>query len=164
MADADAVLAERGVDLLEPGLVEPGDEVVGAAGDLEKLGQRAHAVGRKVLGLEVLVELGLQAGHADLEELVQVRGADRHEPEPVEQRVGGVARFLEHPLVEVEPAQLAVDEQAGVERRSGGGRRHRGGWGSVELRVGRGHECNPHPVLPATAGSRSGREHRSTMD
>ena len=116
-ADADAVLEELGADLGVPDLVHPADEVVGAAGDLDELGQRAHAVGRRVLRLEVLVELGLQAGDADLEELVEVRRADRQEPEPLEQRVGGVARLFEHALVEVEPAQLAVDEPARLERR-----------------------------------------------
>ena len=73
------MLEELRVDLLEPGLVKPGDEVVGAAGDLDQLRQRAHAVGRRVLRLEVLVELSLQAGDADLEELVEVGRADRQE-------------------------------------------------------------------------------------
>ena len=75
VADADAVLGELGAELVVPGLVLPADEVVGAAGDLGELGQRPHAVGRGVLGLEVVVELGLEAGDADLEELVEVRRA-----------------------------------------------------------------------------------------
>ncbi len=74
------------------------------------------AVGRGVLGLEVVVELGLEAGDADLEELVEVRRRDRQEPELLQERVRGVAGLFQDPLVEVEPAQLAVDEEAGVGR------------------------------------------------
>ena len=44
-ADPDAMLTELGVDLLKPGLVEPGHEVMGATGDLQQLGQWPHAVG-----------------------------------------------------------------------------------------------------------------------
>ena len=103
----------------------PGDEVVGAAGDLDQLGQRPHAVGGRVLRLEVFVELRLQPGDADLEELVEVRRADRQEPQPLEQRVRRVARLFEHALVEIEPAQLAIDEPARVEDRRRGSRRRR---------------------------------------
>ena len=77
--------------------------------------------GGRILRLEVFVKLGLQSGDAHLEELVEVGCADRQEPEPLQQRVRRVARFLEHPLVEIEPAQLAIDEQARVERRGRGG-------------------------------------------
>ena len=119
-ADPDAVLAEFWVNLLKPGLVKPSHEVMGAAGDFQQLRQRAHAVGRHVLGLEVLVKLGLQAGDAHLEELVEVGGADRQELEPVEQRVGRVARLLEDSLVKIEPAQLAIEKQGWIETRGGG--------------------------------------------
>jgi hypothetical protein len=74
------------------------------------------------LRLEVVVELRLEAGDADLEELVEVRGADGQEPEPFEQGIRRVACLFEDALVEIEPAQLAVDEVAGFEgvRRGGG--------------------------------------------
>ena len=38
-ADANAVLDELGTDLGKPHLIHPGDEVVGAAGDFDQLGQ-----------------------------------------------------------------------------------------------------------------------------
>ena len=52
------------------------------------------------------------------EELVEVTGRDREEPEPLEERVALVAGELEHPVVELEEAQLPVDEEGGIlERR-----------------------------------------------
>ena len=153
-ADPDAMLAEIRVDLLEPGLVKSGDEVMGATGDLQQLSQGAHAVGWHVLRLEVLVKLSLQASHAHLEEFVEVGCADRQEFEPVEQRVGGVACLLEDSLVKVEPAQLTIEEQGHIEGRAGWGHRCGYGRGTIELRASRGHEKNPHRRLPnvATAG------------
>ena len=44
----------------------------------------------------------------DHEELVEVGGEDGQEPDPLQQRDGGVLGQLEHPLVEPEPALLAV--------------------------------------------------------
>ena len=55
-------------------------------------------------------DAALEAGHADHEELVEVRGEDRQEPHPLEQREVGVLGQLEHPLVERQPGQLAVQE------------------------------------------------------
>ena len=52
----------------------------------------------------------LEAGHPDHEELVEVAGEDRQEPHPLEQRQVGVLGELEHPLVEAQPGQLAVEE------------------------------------------------------
>ena len=51
-----------------------------------------------------------QPRHPDHEELVHVRGEDRAEVDPLEQRHGVVADDLEHPTVEVELRQLAVQE------------------------------------------------------
>ena len=101
-------------DLGEPHLVHAGDEVVRTARDLDQLGQRPHAVGGRVLRLEVFVKLGLEPGDPDLEKLVEVRCADRQKPEPVEQRVGWVAGLFEHSLVEIQPAQLAIDKPAWI--------------------------------------------------
>jgi hypothetical protein len=44
-----------------------------------------------------------------LKELVQVRGEDREELDPLEQRRPLVERLLQHAPVELEPAQVAVD-------------------------------------------------------
>ncbi len=68
-----------------------GGPAVGRAGDLA--------------GLDLLA----QAGHAHLEELVEVAREDGQELDPFEQRVALVARLVQHPRVEFEPRQLAVD-------------------------------------------------------
>ena len=52
----------------------------------------------------------LEAGHPDHEELVEVAGEDRREPDAFEQRLLLVLGQLEHPLVEAEPGQLTVEE------------------------------------------------------
>ncbi len=86
-----------------------------------------------ILRLEILVELGLEAGDADLEELVEVRRADRQEPKPLEQRIRRVTRLFEHPLVEIQPAQLAVDEPARIETAAGVATHGRRGDLSIQL-------------------------------
>ncbi len=100
-----------GAEHAVPGLVLPSDEVVRPPRDLDQLRERPHAVGRGILRLQAVVKLRLEPGDADLEELVEVRRRDRQEPEPLQERIRRVARLLEHTLVEVEPAQLAVDEK-----------------------------------------------------
>ena len=52
----------------------------------------------------------LETGHPDHEELVEVAGEDRREPDPLEQRQLRVLGELEHPLVEPQPGQLPVEE------------------------------------------------------
>ena len=51
----------------------------------------------------------LERGDADLEELVEVRRADRHELQPLEQGYCGLLCQGQHAPVEVEPAQLSVE-------------------------------------------------------
>ena len=58
-------------------------------------------------------DAALEAGHADHEELVEVAGEDGQEAGPLEQRHGRVLGELEHPLVELQPGQLAVEEAVG---------------------------------------------------
>ena len=138
-AHANAVFDQEGTDLGEPHLIHAGDEVVRAARDFDQLGQRPQAVGGRVLRLEVFVKLGLEPGDADLEKLVEVRCADRQKPQPVEQRVGRVAGLFEHALVEIQPAQLAIDEPAWVgSRRRWSRRRH--GRDRLTIDLSRGHD------------------------
>src|SRR3546814_3146863 len=59
-------------------------------------------------------DLLLQAGDANLEELVQVAGKDQQELEPLQQRVGLVQRLLQHADVELQLRQLAMNVQAAV--------------------------------------------------
>ena len=51
-----------------------------------------------------------QAGHAHHEELVQVRGEDRAEVDPRQERQAGLGGDLEHARVEVEPRELSVQK------------------------------------------------------
>ena len=51
-----------------------------------------------------------EAGHAHLEELVEIGAGDAKELEPFQQGSGGIARLLQHPLVEFQPAQFAVEK------------------------------------------------------
>ena len=119
------------VGALARGQVVPADE-----GDA-RLGERRHDVGREgaclldheaVTGLEAAGEhvLGvepagrghghaggdaaLEAGDAHHEELVEVAGEDRQEAHALEQGQRGVVGELEHPGVERDPRQLAVEE------------------------------------------------------
>ncbi len=81
------------------------DGVVDPAQDLG----RGQAVGpaRVDPGIELVVD----AGDADLEELVEVGDEDREEFQPLDQRQMLVLGELQHPVVEIQPRQLAVDEQ-----------------------------------------------------
>ena len=112
-----------------------GGPAVGRAGDLARL------------------DLLLQAGDADLEELVEVAGEDGQELDPLEQRVALVARLVQDARVELEPRQLAVDvreRDLGARRRGADARRRRG------VRVGRGCLDRSRPwagFRPLRAGS-----------
>jgi len=55
----------------------------------------------------------LQTRHADHEELVQVRADNRKELEPLAQRQSIGPALLQDPVVELEPAQFAIDEEIG---------------------------------------------------
>ena len=64
-------------------------------------------------------DAALEAGHPDHEELVEVGREDRQEPHPLQQRDVRVLGQLEHPLVERQPGELAVEEPV-VGQRLGG--------------------------------------------
>ena len=74
---------------------------------------------RKLLGRRQAVGAGRgdagahhahQAGHAHHVEFVQVGGGDRQKAHPLEQGMAAVLRLLDHPAVEGQPGQFAVDE------------------------------------------------------
>ena len=62
---------------------------------------------------EAHVAAPLQSGDPDHVELVEVRGEDRQELRPFQQRLVRVLGQRQHPCVEVQPAQLAVGEPVG---------------------------------------------------
>ena len=83
---------------------------------LEHLGRR-QAVG--AAGVDPRLDLVVDPGDADHEELVEVGDEDRQELDPLHQRQRLVLGELQHAVVEVEPRQLAVDVQRlAVESRS----------------------------------------------
>ena len=106
--ERDADVFERGRDLLREQLGLAGDELVDARADRAELLERVHAVGR--LGADARRDLLLEAGDAHLDELVEVGREDRQELGPLEQRALGVLGQREHPGVEVEPGELAVQQ------------------------------------------------------
>ncbi len=104
--DADVVGEELGVDAGEgrrmrrherQDLVADGVQGLGGG---QPVGGRIGTAGRQLL---------LQAGHADLEELVEVVGEDGQEARSLQQRVAGVGGLEQDARVELQPRQLAVD-------------------------------------------------------
>src|SRR5438132_5868584 len=71
----------------------------------ELLGDR-HPIGRQLAA--ELLQL-LESGDANLEELIEIAAGDAEEPEPLEQRHRLIERLVEHPLIELEKRQLAID-------------------------------------------------------
>ena len=133
---------ERRPDLLEPGPVLLRHQRVGPAGDGSQHLGRQQAVGRRVG--HATGDLLLQARHADHEELVEVGGDDAEELEPLQHRQGGVLGLLEDAGVELEPGELAIEEERWVVQLDGargtgfGGRfRRAGGGGGGGRHVGR---------------------------
>ncbi len=105
--DVDARLVERGLDQI----VEHGDVTA-----LQLEGERVDVgehVARRAPGVRRHGEAGhdaaLQAGDPHHEELVEIAREDGQEVDTFEQRHRLVFGELEHPLVEAQPAELAVE-------------------------------------------------------
>ena len=81
--------------------------------DAVELLARRHAVGPGADG-DARLHLLLQAADADHEELVEVGREDGQELEPFQQRHRRVLRFLQHPAIELQPAQLAIDVEGRI--------------------------------------------------
>ena len=107
----DEVLAlEGGQEMVAPAAVLLLDDRCHHEMDAAELFAGAEAVEAGVddAGIHLLDE----AGHADLEELVQVGADDGEELEPLQEWMVGVPGLLEHAAVEGQPAQLAVEKQS----------------------------------------------------
>ena len=117
--EAHAVVGQRRDDLVEEQPLLSVDEDLHALAHLDQLLAGGAPVRRG--GAEPGGHLLLEAGHADLEELVEVLAEDGQELGPLEQRHRVVGGQGEHPLVEVEPGELAVEVAGcvGVARRGG---------------------------------------------
>ncbi len=76
--------------------------------DQDQLLRRRQPVGA-AFG-DAFAHLGLDAGHADHEELIKVICGNRQESHPLQRGMARIDRFLQHPAVKMQPGQLAIDE------------------------------------------------------
>ena len=88
------------------------DEGPGGLGDASELFAGPEPVGADRGRAQC--HLLFQAGHADLEELIEIAAHDAQELEAFEQRHRLVARLLEDPAVELEQRELAVEVEIGL--------------------------------------------------
>ena len=107
-------------------------------------------------GVDPGVELVEEPGDPDHEELVEVGGVDRAEPEPLEQRHPRVLGQFEDPLVEVEPGELAIEVESGIVDRPDRTPAPRAAPGPLR-RPGRPLAARPRAKGPAVAGRRAAR-------
>ena len=84
------------------------DQLVHDALNGVKRFRRAQSVRADIARLAF--DLLLDAGDANLEKLVEVRAEDGEEFDPLDQRLRWILRFFQDAPVELEPAQLAIDE------------------------------------------------------
>src|SRR4051812_39056341 len=68
-------------------------------------------------GADTGIELALDTSNSDHEELIEICGEDCRELDSLQERVRALFGFEENAVVKIEPAQLAVDEHFGLERR-----------------------------------------------
>ena len=111
VGEADAGVLERGHDLVGEDRGRPADQLVDPVADGAELVDEVEPVGGR--GAQAGLELLHQARHPDLEELVEVLAEDGEELRPLEQRELAVLGQGQHPGVEFEPRQLAVEEPLG---------------------------------------------------
>ncbi len=153
-----AVVGQAGHDLAEEHLLEAGRQLGDPVADREQLLGRRATVGGGAG--EPRRDLVLEAGDADLEELVEVLAEDGAELGPLEQRHRRVGRERQDPLVEVEPRELAVEEPL---RAVGRGRHHlpvgareQPGRGRAVARCVLTRKCHPVQGTPGRRRRRRG--------
>ena len=108
LQETDGVFSQRRHQVLAPAGVLLLHHSPDPFGDRPKRLARRQAVQAPLH--HVAFDLLLQPGDADLEKFVEIRAGDAEKFHPLQQRRGGVQRFVEHALVELQPAQLAIDE------------------------------------------------------
>jgi len=115
-----------------PDILLMGHQDRGAVADRHELFGRGHAV------VAEQARAGLQhvdqAGDPDHVEFVEVGGGYRQKANPLQQRMPLVGRLLEHPRVERQPGQFAIDEASGTV-----------GWNFERSRVGRVERVHVDP-------------------
>ena len=103
----DAGLGQRRPQLPVPEVVLAGNKLVQQAGQLRALLSRRQPVRTGVI-VAVFNPLQ-QAGNAHLEKLVEIARRNRQELYPLQQGIGIVLRFLQHPAVELQPREITVE-------------------------------------------------------
>ncbi len=106
----DPLTRQRGEDRLAPACVLLLDQLLRAAGNLLELLQRTQSVGRHVLRRHAAERLLAETGHPNHEEFVEIRRENGQELDSLQQAILLVLGFFEHPRVELQPAQFAIDE------------------------------------------------------
>ena len=99
------MLVQEREQLLAPVMRLAGDHLQHALMDCGERLRRGSAVSGGLR--EAALHLLFEAGHPDLEKLVQIRADDAEELHPLEQGVPRVDRLVEHALVELQPAELS---------------------------------------------------------
>ncbi len=108
--ELDALPLEVGKERVVQQPVLARDQVVRDAAD--RLKHLARGLAVRARARDVHLDLLLDAGDPDLEELVEVGRDDAEELQPLEQRHGRVLGLREHPPLELEQPELAVQEMA----------------------------------------------------
>ncbi len=154
--DVDALGRERGAHVGQEAVGVRGGELAGPPADDRQLLAGAQAVG--AAGAQAGALPALETGDPDHVELVEVAGEDGEELRPLEQRGRRVLGERQHPGVEVEPADLAVEEAVLRQRGDDGRRGGRAGLAQVDVgQLGGRHACIvPHRAAGDTAAT-SGR-------
>ena len=106
----EALGGHRRPDALLEAAILPGHEILCSLGHRLELLDRAETVGRIILRGTLAKGLLADACQPDHEEFVEVRTENCQEFQPLHKRILGVLSFLQHTQVELQPAQLAVEE------------------------------------------------------
>ncbi len=110
--ERDAGLGERRPEEILPARRLIPHHLHGAVANRGQLLRDGQPVGRHLFEARALALA--QRRHAHHEELVQVRADDREELDALEERMVIRDRLIEHPLVELEPAQLPIGVERGI--------------------------------------------------
>ena len=133
--DHDARPFHLAPELVPDGLLRPHQAARVGVDQRQLLGGRKAVVRRR--GVAFPHQLA-QAGDADGVELIEVGGRDRQEAQTLQQGNARVPRLVQHPPVEGQPAEFAVEEAGGPRRRALG---HAARWRERALQeIGLGHD------------------------
>ena len=116
--DGDAVLAQFLIEGM-PGRPRLVAHLSDPFPDRRQLLEGRQPVGAR--GDDAGHHLLLQPGKANHEKLVEIGRGDGEKSHPLEQGMTGILRLLEHPLIERQPGQFAVEETLASQHRRGHG-------------------------------------------